>query len=124
MLKQNSEIKDLDVFVENIYRLKFKLFKAVVVLNIEYETHVPDLMTKMRALPGFAVVGQTDKVSRMIGQGARLGLSIKYLPDSEDVYRNVEEMSIQIKALEGVKGVKVVEYNKRPILKNGKPIIY
>ena len=116
--------KNTDIFVENIYRLQYKLFKAVVVLTLEYETHVPDLMTRMRALAGFAVVGQTDKVSRMLGQGARLGLSIKYLPASDDIYKNIDEMSAQIKSLPGVKGVKVVEYNKRPILKNGKPLIY
>ena len=115
---------DLDKLVENIYRLKFKTFKALIVLNLDYEVHVPDLMTLMRALPGFAVVGQTSKVSRMIGKGARLGLSIKYLPQSEDLYKNIEIMSNQIKTLTGVKGVKIIEYNKRPILKNGKPIIY
>ncbi len=116
--------RELDIFVENIYRLKHKVFRAIIVLNLEYETHVPDLMTKMRALPGFAVVGQTEKVDRFQGGGARLELSIKYLPSSDDIYKNVELMSLAIKKLPGVKGVKVIEYNKRPILKNGKPIIY
>ena len=54
-----------DIFVENIYRLKFKLFKAVVTLTLDYETHVPDMMTRMRSLSGFAVVGQTEKVERI-----------------------------------------------------------
>jgi len=116
--------KSLDLYVENIYRLKFKLFRAVILLNLEYEAHVPDLMTKMRALPGFAVVGQTEKVDRFHGTGARLALSIKYLPESDDIYKNIEEMSMLIKKLPGVKGIKVLEYNKRPILKNGKPILY
>ncbi len=116
--------ENLDRFVENIYRLKFKLFRSLILLNLEYETHVPDLMTRMRALPGFAVVGQTEKVDRFQGGGARLALSIKYLPDSDDLYKNVEKMSLAIKALPGVKGVKVIQYNKKPILKNGKPILY
>ena len=34
------------------------------------------------------------------------------------------QMCDAIKTLPGVKNIKVVEYNKRPILKNGKPIIY
>ena len=116
--------KDLDLFVENIYRLKFKLMKAVVVLNLEYEAHVPDLMTRMSSLAGFAVVGQTEKVDRYHGGGARLELSIKYLPESDDIYKNIETMSLQVKKLPVVKGIKILEYNKRPILKNGKPIIY
>ena len=46
------------------YKLKRKLAMAVVNLKIENETHVPDLMTRIRILPGIAVVGQKDKVAR------------------------------------------------------------
>ena len=116
--------EELKLIVESIYKLKKDIATAIVDLKLESETHVPDLMTRMRALEGFAVVGQTDKVSRMIGSGARLGLSVKYLPESGDIYKNIDIMSKKIKSLEGVKGIKIVEYNKRPILKNGKPIIY
>tara|TARA_A100001515_G_scaffold54953_1_gene43418 strand:+ start:3860 stop:4222 length:363 start_codon:yes stop_codon:yes gene_type:complete len=119
-----SNKKDLDIFVENIYRLKYKLFKTEVYIALDYDTHVPDLMTRMRALPGFAVVGQTEKVDRLQGGGARIGLSIKYLPESSDLYANLDEMSKAIKQLPGVKTIKVISYNKRPILKNGKPILY
>lgn len=114
----------LDRFVENIYRLKFKLFKIEAYITLDYDTHVPDLMTRMRALPGFAVVGQTEKVERIIGTGARLGMSIKYLPQSEDVYANIDELSERIMKLPGVKRIKIITYNRRPILKNGKPLVY
>lgn len=113
-----------DIFVENIYRLKFKLFKAVVLITLDYETHVPDMMTRMRSLPGFAVVGQTEKVERIQGGSARVTLSIKYLPQSDEIYSNLDEMSERIKSLPGVRNLKVLTYNKRPILKNGKPLIY
>ena len=119
-----SDSNNTDLFVENIYRLKHKLFKALIYLTLDYETHVPDLMTRMRALPGFAVVGQTNKVERIKGGGARMGMSIKYLPQSDEIYKNLDEMADAIKALPGVINIKIVEYNKRPILKNGKPIIY
>ena len=113
-----------DIFVENIYRLKHKLFRTEVYLALDYDTHVPDLMTRMRALVGFAVVGQTEKVERLQGGGARIALSIKYLPSSDDIYSNLQEMALLIKTLPGVKSIKVVTYNKRPILKKGKPLIY
>ena len=113
-----------DLFVENIYRLKFKLFRAVAVITLDYETHVPDMMTRMRALPGFAVVGQTEKVERVQGGSGRITLSIKYLPQSEEIYANLDEMAERIKALPGVRNLKILTYNKRPVLKNGKPLIY
>lgn len=113
-----------DIFVENIYRLKFKLFRAVVLVTLDYETHVPDMMTRMRSLPGFAVVGQTEKVERVQGGSARITLSVKYLPQSDEIYSNLDEMSERIKSLPGVKNLKILTYNKRPILKNGKPLIY
>ena len=113
-----------DIFVENIYRLKFKLFRAVILVSLDYETHVPDMMTRMRSLPGFAVVGQTEKVERIQGGSARVTLSVKYLPQSDEIYNNLDEMAGRIKKLPGVRNIKVLTYNKRPILKNGKPLIY
>jgi hypothetical protein len=117
-------INDLDVFVENIYRLKYKLFRATVKLTLDYETHVPDLMTKIRSISGFAVVGQTEKVVRLKGGGAKIGLSVKYLPSSNEIYKNLDEMCNKIKQQTGVRNIKILTYNKRPILKNGKPLIY
>ena len=113
-----------DIFVENIYRLKFKLFRAVAVITLDYETHVPDMMTRMRSLSGFAVVGQTEKVERVQGGSGKITLSVKYLPQSDEIYANLNEMSEKIKALPGVRNIKILTYNKRPILKNGKPLIY
>ena len=113
-----------DLFVENIYRLKFKIFRAVEIITLNYETHVPDIMTRMRSLSGFAVVGQTEKVERIQGGSARVTLSIKYLPQSDEIYSNLDEMAEKIKSLPGVRNLKILTYNKRPILKNGKPLIY
>ena len=116
--------KELDLFVENIYRLKYKIVKVVLSLILDYDTHVPDLMTRMRALPGFVVIGQADKVDRLRGGGARLTLSIKFLPSTEEVYENLDELSKQIKSLPGVKNIKILTYNEKQVLKSGKPIIY
>jgi hypothetical protein len=112
------------LFVENIYRLKHKLFKVVALITLDYETHVPDMMTRMRSLSGFAVVGQTEKVERVQGGSGRITLSIKYLPKSGDLYGNLDELGERVKSLPGIRNIKILTYNKRPVLKNGKPIIY
>lgn len=113
-----------DLFVENIYRLKFKLIKVEMVILLDYEAHVPDLMTRMRSLEGFAVVGQTEKVERLTGTGGKIVMSVKYLPKSEDIYANLDSIAADVKSLAGVRNIKILTYNKRPILKQGKPIIY
>ena len=47
-----------------------------------------------------------------------------YSGQSEDVYANIDEMSDRIMKLPGVKRIKILTYNKRPILKKGKPLVY
>ena len=55
---------DLDIMLESLYKLKKKIASTVLTLKLESETHVPDLMTKIRVLPTVAVVGQKEKVQR------------------------------------------------------------
>ena len=106
------------------YKLKRKLAMAIVNLKIENETHVPDLMTRIRILPGIAVVGQKDKVARFSDGDGSLLLSIKYLPESDEIYSSLEDMSKLVKKLPGVKTVAIVSFNKRNILMNGKKLIF
>ena len=73
------------------YKLKRKLATAVVTLKIENEVHVPDLMTRIRILPGIAVVGQKDKVARFADGDGLLPLSIKYLPQSDEIYQSLKK---------------------------------
>ena len=96
----------------------------MVIITLDYETHVPDMMTRMRSLSGFAVVGQTEKVERIQGASARITLSVKYLPQTDEIYKNLDEMAERIKKLPGIRNIKILTYNKRPILKNGKPLVY
>ena len=80
-----------DLFVESLHKLKGKIANVVVTLRLERETHVPDLMTRIRILPSVAVVGQKDKVDRYVEGDARLMISIKFLPKSEQVYASLKE---------------------------------
>ena len=37
--------------VESLYRLKVKIASSIMTIKLENETHVPDLMTRIRILP-------------------------------------------------------------------------
>ncbi len=106
------------------YKLKRKLATAVVTLKIENEVHVPDLMTRIRILPGIAVVGQKDRVARFADGDGLLPLSIKYLPQSDEIYQSLKDMASYVKKLPGVKTIAVQTFNKRNITLQGKKIIF
>lgn len=126
MKKSNAiqEIKEIEVLAEALYKLDKKLTSAVVTLKLERETHVPDLMTRIRILPGIAVVAQKDKVARFFDGDAQLMITIKFLPRIEDVLKSIKHISKMIKKLPGVKSVAVESYNKRKITMHGKKLIF
>ena len=118
------DIEETDLFVESLYKLQRKIETAVVTLRLERETHVPDLMTRIRILPSIAVVGQKDKVDRFADGDARLQISIKYLPRSEEIFKSLKHLSSMVKKLPGVLSVTVDEYRKRKVTSRGKKIIF
>jgi len=121
---RHTNTQDVDLFVESLYKLQRKIETAVVTLRLERDTHVPDLMTRIRILPSIAVVGQKDKVDRFVDGDARLKISIKYLPRSEEIYKSLKHLSLMIKKLPGVLSVTVDEYKKRKVTSRGKKIIF
>ena len=116
--------KNTDLFVESLHKLKSEIVKTVITVRIEKETHVPDLMTRVRILPSVAVVGQNEKVDRYMDGDARLAISIKYLPKSTQVYSSLKELCVMIKRLPGVISITVDTYNKRKITLRGEKIIF
>ena len=116
--------KNTDLFVESLHKLKNKIVKTVVVLRLERDTHVPDLMTRIRILPSVAVVGQKEKVDRFIDGDARLAISIKFLPKSTQVYISLKELCTMIKRLPGVMSITVESYEKRKITLRKEKIIF
>ena len=115
---------ETDLFVESLYKLQTKIVTVVLSLRLERETHVPDLMTRIRILPSVAVVGQKDKVDRFADGDARLQISIKFLPRGEEIFKNLKYLSEMIKKLPGVLNVTVDSYNKRIITSRGKKVIF
>ena len=106
------------------YKLKRKLASTVLTLKIDNDVHVPDLMTRIRILPGVAVVGQKDKVARFSDGDGLLPLSIKYLPQSDEIFKSLKDISSLLKKLPGVKTVAIVSFNKRNITMKGNKLIF
>ena len=119
----NIDKDDLEIIKESLYKLERKISSTTIVLKLEKDTHVPDLMTRIRILPSVAVVAQVNKVTRYADGDAMLGLSIKFLPRTSEIYRSVKKLIDMIKKLPGVKTATVEKYNKRKILLRGKKIV-
>ena len=123
-MNSKENLKQLDLIIENAsYKLERKLSTIVVMLKLERETHVPDLMTRIRILPSIAVVAQKDKVARFFDGDAQLLASIKFLPRTSDILKSIKKLAKMIKNLPGVKTVAVETYDKRKITMNGKKLI-
>lgn len=116
--------KNTDLFVESLHKLKNKIATTVITLRLERDTHVPDLMTRVRILPSVAVVGQKEKVDRFVDGDARLSISVKFLPKSSQVYVSLKEICTMIKRLPGVLSITVETYDKRKVTLRGQKIIF
>jgi len=126
-MKKNIEketLHELFNLFESAYKLERKLSSAVLTLKLENETHVPDLMTRIRILEGVAVVAQKDKVARFLDGDAQLMISIKYLSSTTDILASIKFLSKQIKTLPGVKTIIVHQHNKKNVSLKGKRIVF
>ena len=120
----NIKKEDLEIIRESLYKLERKITTTTLVLKLEKDTHVPDLMTRIRILPSVAVVAQVNKVARYADGDAMLDVSIKYLPRTSEIYRSIKKLADMIKKLPGVKTITVEKYNKKNILLRGKKIVF
>ena len=46
-----QKLDDIEVMLESLYKLEKKVSSCTLTLKLESETHVPDLMTRIRILP-------------------------------------------------------------------------
>lgn len=118
-----KEIKELKKIIESAYKLDKKLTSSIFTLKLERETHVPDLMTRIRILPGIAVVAQKDKVARFFDGDAQLQINVKFLAESEEMLKNIYFIGKKIKKLPGVKSVAVDVFDKRKVTFKGRKIV-
>ena len=119
----NKDQEELKRIIESAYKLERKLSNTLMTLKLQRETHVPDLMTRIRILPSVAVVAQKDKVARFFDGDAQLMINIKFLPKTNDILKSIKTLAKMIKNLPGVKSIGVETYNKRKISMHGKKLI-
>jgi hypothetical protein len=117
-------MNNTEILLESLYKLSRKIESCVLTLKLESQTHVPDLMTRIRILPGVAVVGQKEKVARYADGDAILVISVKFLPRTSEIYRSLKELSMMIKRLPGTKTVSVESFSNKKILLRGQKIVF
>ena len=110
---------------EDATRLKREIVNSSLSITMDHDAHVPDTLTKIRALPGVTVVGQTDPVRRASGPGGVtiLNCYVKFLPNTSQMVDAITSMGKSVKGLAGVKSIKVVSVGGREVVYKGKPII-
>tara|TARA_Y100001938_G_C7924418_1_gene346139 strand:+ start:145 stop:495 length:351 start_codon:yes stop_codon:yes gene_type:complete len=104
-------------------RLQRGLLKASVRLTMAYKAHVPDTMTRIRVLPGVAVVSQSDQVVRKKAGKATLDIYIKFLPEAGPVFDSLKKILEDVKRLPGVEVIKVLSLGDRKVTYKGNPIV-
>ena len=109
---------------ESLHKLKRDIVTSVMTIKLERDTHVPDLMTRIRILPSVAIVAQKEKVARFMDGDAMLEVSIKYLPKTSEIYVGISSLGKMIKKLPGVKTISVNAFNGRNITLKGAKIIF
>jgi|TARA_E500000331_G_C17107081_1_gene647952 hypothetical protein len=103
-------------------RLDKSLLNVNCLLKLAKDTHLPDTLTRIRVLPTVSVVGQESPVNRT-ADGATVEVYVKFLPNTSDSYKNLLNIANLIKALPGVKIVKVTRLDGKKITYKGKSII-
>ena len=83
------------------YRLEKEVLNVIYRLSMEEEAHVPDTMTRIRALHGVTVVGQKSKVLRpRVARGkSYIDMYIKFLPIGGSLEKNLRLLGEKVKSL-------------------------
>jgi len=104
-------------------RLKHEQMKIGCHLIMNPDAHVPDTLTRIRALATVTVVGQQQPVNRTSMGNTILDVYVKFLPSSGSTYKNLISIAKLIKSLPGIRIVKVVSVGGKPILYKGEHIV-
>ena len=126
-LNQDILREFVSLFVESQseYRLDKEVLNVIFRLSMEEEAHVPDTMTRIRALHSVTVVGQKSKVLRpRVAKGkSYIDIYIKFLPMGGSLEKNLRLLGEKVKSLPGVISLKVMSVNGRDFLLDGKPLV-
>ena len=115
--KLRNIIKNLLLEYEET-RLDKSLVNVNLKLKCNKDTHIPDMLTRIRVLPTVSVVGQRSPVERS-EKGATVEVYVKFLPSTSETYKNLVNISQLIKNLPGVRSVRVVALGGRKVMYKG-----
>ena len=120
-----KELVGLIIESDPKYRLDRDVVNTVFRLACDEGAHVPDTLTRIRALPTVTVVGQKSKVFRPDRTGGKsyIDIYVKFLPLSMSLKDNLVQLGEKIKSLPGVQIVKVRTVDGRDYLVDGKPLV-
>ena len=108
---------------ESDTRLKHEQMKIGCHLIMDPDAHVPDTLTRIRALATVTVVGQQAPVNRTSMGNTLLDIYVKFLPSSSSTYKNLISIAKLIKSLPGIRIVKVTAVGGRSVLYKGENIV-
>jgi hypothetical protein len=121
----NAVIKEYISLIveESDTRLKHEQMKIGCHLIMDPDAHVPDTLTRIRALATVTVVGQQAPVNRTSMGNTLLDIYIKFLPSSSSTYKNLISIAKLVKSLPGIRIVKVTAVGGRSVLYKGENIV-
>lgn len=107
------------------YRLDREVINTVFRLAMDEGAHVPDTLTRIRALTTVTVVGQKSKVFRPSKAGGKsyIDIYVKFLPLSMTLKSNLKQLAEKIKSLKGVQIVRVLTVDGREFSIDGSPMV-
>ena len=111
------------ILKEEESRLSQDQMKITCHLVMDPDAHVPDTMTRIRALASVTVVGQQSPVNRTGKGNTLLDVYIKFLPASQGIYKNLLRIGKLVKSLPGVRIVRVISVSGRPVRYKGENIV-
>ena len=114
----------LQLLNEKEVHLASKMLKVEMSVGMNIDGHVPDMMTRVRVLPSVATVGLAARVERMQGKGTVVDMYVKFLPVAGSIYFNLQRLCKMIKSLPDVQYIKITKLGGRPIIYQGKPIVF
>ena len=107
------------------YRLDRDVMNVIYRLSMDKDAHVPDTLTRIRALPTVTVVGQDSRVFRPSQSGGKsyIDIYVKFLPLALGKEDNIRQLAKKIKSLPGVQFVKARSVDGIDFLISGKPLV-
>lgn len=119
----HRDVTTSQILREADYRLKKSLMNVKVRIQMDPDVHVPDLLTRIRILASVAIVNQTMKTMRTQDGREFIEVIVKFMPNTEGAYTNLLTMAKMIRAMPGIKSVRVVDLSGKPVTFEGNPIV-